>query len=318
MRRGYGFQVGEQKRRIKAGKARPCLCGSSKPAEQCCLKGANWHKPAAVLGLRDLPARTSISQCYMSELNSCDGKISGEHLISKSIIELLADKGEFMISGLPWMKPDEVRAIGVNRLVSKRLCEKHNSSLHHLDDAALAFFAFLKRTMDLSSKNQSFLMSGHDLERWLLKTLKAFAVSGNLGGHEKLSGEFTEHVSVLAMLDDTSSWPEGSGLYCVMLDGQFVDNHNRFRLMPYMNDNGEVAGLACDILGLSFILMLEPISTLTNPQLTAAIHRPAEIRINAPGTRSILLLSWEDGRNNSQAMSLRWLQSIANPDFVRT
>jgi hypothetical protein len=130
-------------------------------------------------------------------------------------------------------------------------------------------------------------------------------------GRERLSGDFSEHISVLTLLDDISAWPEGAGLYCVMQDGQFAENHNRFQLTPYTNERGELSGLGCNIVGLDFILMLEPISTAQNPQLRGAVHRPAEIQIEAPGSRSVLLLSWEDGLNHSQALKLRWLRSLA-------
>jgi hypothetical protein len=305
--------MGEMKRRVEVLKNSPCLCGSSRPAGQCCFQTDRWHKPATRLGLSELPETGSVAHCYMGELNSCEGGISREHLISESIMKLLADEGEFTISGLPWMPKGEFKTIGLNSFVTKCLCREHNSRIHHLDDAALEFFSFLKRTMARTSRDERFLMSGHDIERWLLKTLKALAVSGNLGrGQEKLSGEFTPHVSVLSMLEDINSWPEGSGLYCVMREGDFAENYNRFQLMPYTNERGELAGLGCSIIGLTFILLLEPISIADNPQLATAVHRPAEIKIDAPGSFSIMVLSWEDGQAHSKALKLRWLRSLTS------
>jgi hypothetical protein len=52
----------------------------------------------------------------MKELNSCDGVISGEHLFTAAIMALLADNGDFTISGLPWIKGDKPMSVGINSL----------------------------------------------------------------------------------------------------------------------------------------------------------------------------------------------------------
>jgi hypothetical protein len=67
------------------------------------LNGKDWHKPAAQLGLKSLPLAGSVAKCYMKELESCVGPISGEHLISESVIHVLKAEGDFSISGLPWL-----------------------------------------------------------------------------------------------------------------------------------------------------------------------------------------------------------------------
>ena len=74
----------------------------------CCYDGRVWHKPPALLGLRDLPPKSVVEKCYMKELRSCDGGISGEHLISESVILLLKADGDFSVSGLPWLDDGEV------------------------------------------------------------------------------------------------------------------------------------------------------------------------------------------------------------------
>jgi hypothetical protein len=76
----------------------------------------------------------------MRELGSCEGGISGEHLIRESIIRLLAGDGEFTVGGLPWLPEGTSKAIGPKSLIAKCLCRRHNSRLHRIDDAALAFF----------------------------------------------------------------------------------------------------------------------------------------------------------------------------------
>jgi hypothetical protein len=68
--------MGELKRRVRTVKVGPCFYLSSRPAEQSFFSGNHWDKPAARLGLRDFPTKTSVARCYMSEPNSRDGGIS--------------------------------------------------------------------------------------------------------------------------------------------------------------------------------------------------------------------------------------------------
>jgi hypothetical protein len=116
----------------------------------------------------------------MRELASCKGKISGEHLISKAVIEVLRDDGEFTVSGVPWLAVGQEKSVGINSLVANCLCEKHNNALSDLDSAAALFITALRECLESAAASEPYLFSGHDIERWLLKTLKAMAASGNL------------------------------------------------------------------------------------------------------------------------------------------
>jgi hypothetical protein len=48
----------------------------------------------------------------MRELASCEAPISGEHLISESVIEVLRGDGDFTVSGLPWLEAGEIKKTG--------------------------------------------------------------------------------------------------------------------------------------------------------------------------------------------------------------
>jgi hypothetical protein len=86
------------------------------------------------------------------------------------------------------------------------LCVKHNNALHRLDDAAQYFFASLKSYLELGAGSRHAIASGHDIERWLLKTAKAAAVSKNFAkGRERFSGAFSRDEAILEMLDGPAS-----------------------------------------------------------------------------------------------------------------
>lgn len=177
--------MGKQKRRLKHVLNGVCPCGSDKAARQCCFTGKHWKKPPGQLHLRELPATSAHERCYMKELNSCEGPISGEHLISESVIKILAGDGEFSVSGLPWLKPGEEKILATGNLRTNCLCSRHNSALSPIDESAKYFFQNLKIFLETDTgKPRHALVSGHDIERWLLKTAKAFAVSRNFAKNQ--------------------------------------------------------------------------------------------------------------------------------------
>jgi len=94
------------------------------------------------------------------------------------------------------------------------------------------------------------IISGHDLERWLLKTAKAAAVSRYLArGRERLSGTFARDEAILDMLDDPRHWRQGAGLYCTMNTGDLTENTVRFQFQPLTNEHDDIEALAINIMG---------------------------------------------------------------------
>jgi hypothetical protein len=288
--------VGEAKRRRRSLQAGPCRCLSGSAAGVCCYTGNRWHKAPATLGLRSLPKVTCISRCYMCTLGSCDGTISGEHLISKSIIEFIKDDGEFAVSGVPWLEEGESKILAPKNLTANCLCSRHNSALSPLDVAALRFFQMLRPCWVKDAAPLRYLICGHDLERWLLKSLKALAVSGNLArGRQRLPGIFQEDVHLIDMLDDPTQWPELTGLYFIMAPGTRTENHNHFQLAPlYGLTNDVIAGLVANILGLPLLLMAEPPDMAKSPSLQTAIYRPGSISVTVGTVTNQIDISWDD------------------------
>jgi hypothetical protein len=110
------------------------------------------------------------------------------------------------------------------------------------------------------------LVSGHDIERWLLKTAKAAAVSKNLSrGRTPLSGAFSLDSAILDMLHDPGHWPEGAGVYCTMNTGDRMSNRPRLQLQPLTNAQDDIEALALNILGLRFVLLLDHLMSTNIP-----------------------------------------------------
>jgi hypothetical protein len=141
-----------------------------------------------------------------------------------------------------------------------------------------------------------YLVSGHDIERWLLKSLKASAVSGNLAkGRQRLPGAFQEVVRLIDMLDDPKRWPEHTGLYFIMKPGTRTENRNHIQLAPLCGlENDVIAGLTANILGLSFLLMAEAPDMGKSPSLQTAVYRPGSISVTVGAITNKIDISWDD------------------------
>lgn len=298
--------MGEAKRRKEAVLNGPCPCNSGKVARICCFNGQRWHKPAAVLGLKALPTAGRVEKCYMKELGSCVPPISGEHIISESVCRVLMGDGEFSISGVPWLEAGETKIIPPPQ--AKCLCTKHNSALSPLDAAAHYFFASLKSYLEHDAGSRHAIISGHDLERWVLKTAKAAAVSRNLArGREPLSGAFSRDDAILDMLDDPRHWPDGAGLYCTMNTGDMTENTPRFQFQPFTDEHDDIDALAINIMGFCFVLLLETPDLSKYPFLTGARYRPSRFLISYPKSTNWVTLSWEDDKKHEE-LTLKWLR----------
>jgi hypothetical protein len=184
--------MGEAKRRLEEMKVAPCRCRSGRQSASCCFDGVRWHKPASGLDLRSGSPSTTLERCYMQELGNCEAPISGEHLISEAVIEILRGDGNFTASGLPWLEAGETKALAPKNLTANCLCRRHNSALSPLDAAAKIFFAGLRDCLESSEAVLPYLLSGHDVERWLLKTLKANeTAAAHIGGKAPEKGAET-------------------------------------------------------------------------------------------------------------------------------
>jgi hypothetical protein len=234
----------------------------------------------------------------MRELENCEAPISGEHLISEAVIEILRGDGDFTVSGLPWLEAGEAKALAPKNLTANCLCKRHNSALSPLDAAATVFFTSLRDCLESNEEVQPYLLSGHDIERWLLKTLKAMAVSGNLAhGRVKLPGAFERSVDIIRMLERVDGWPEATGLYFVMPTGSRLINHTRFQLQPWYGDaQKELVGLWSNFLGLEFVMMIVPPVVHQSPGLKDWLYRPSAIDVRIGKSNRQIALSWQDGR----------------------
>ena len=121
-------------------------------------------------------------RCYARSLCDCSDKLSREHYISASVLELLGEM--HTISNASWLSPGQSsNPLPVGALGSNVLCERHNNALSDLDACAKEFFGWLLRALSKSqvpAPDQKLRVDGDKLERWVLKACCGALASGNL------------------------------------------------------------------------------------------------------------------------------------------
>jgi hypothetical protein len=289
--------MGEAKRKRDSRAAEPCKCGSGKAAGECCFDGRTYTKQPALITLSNPNGELSVEGCYLSHTRGCGGPITREHLISESVLKLL-NQGELLtLAGAAWQQPSESTKIGLSALTAKCLCEHHNStSLSPLDAAAKAFFAAVQSAaLNNSGPPISILVSGHDIERWMLKTLFALAHGKILARNgQVLPKRFHEGIDEAQLLTNPNAWPERAGLYSTHFVGQLVNARNYLDVASItVQANDALIGLRFTILGLTFDFMadLPPNSSIG----TNVLYRPGRLTFRQGSLVNEVIISWIDG-----------------------
>jgi hypothetical protein len=82
-----------------------------------------------------------------------------------------------------------------------------------------------------------------------------------------------------------------------------------------MNRSDELIGLWSNIIGLSFVLSLEQISSEILPEPDRARYRPGQIAIEHPRFTSFIAISWIGEGKFKQTLSLKHQGKVAPADI---
>jgi len=287
--------MGDAKRNRASLALEHCICESGKSAGECCYDGRKYVRQPSSVILVSPDNDAEVDGCYFGSTKSCRKKKSKEHLISRAVLSVIK-KNQLTVTGLPWQKGGEPMKIGLDHLQCKCLCQWHNSALSPLDTAAAQFFSALERAdLNRSGDGLKVLVSGHDVERWMLKTLFNFAHANSLArGGDVLPAKFHPSIDITAMISDPTAWPKGSGLYFTNCFGDRVLRDDEFGLSPLtLPSANEIVGLWMSIQGLSFNLLgVAPDQRITQP---VGLYRPSKVEFHHSNLTNVVELSWIDG-----------------------
>ena len=105
-------------------------------------------------------------------------RVCREHYVSQAVLRGVSlGEQTVLVQHLSFQQPDTPEGRGINSLVARVLCEKHNGMLSDFDKAGSSLFSGMDR-MDSSAGRagehpEVIKVSGDRLERWMLKIYAA-------------------------------------------------------------------------------------------------------------------------------------------------
>lgn len=230
-----------------------------------------------------------MKKCYLSG-SECSKNISREHFISKNILSFIYENGGGLIGGMDWQPSRTLQSIGIDSLVTRNLCEKHNNYLSYLDEHAGKFFRRLyniDRNPFLIKYNSLFF--GQNIERWLLKI-----ICGLVSDKKNIPDYFLD-----LLRDENKCWPEGCGLY-VLNNDEIIINKEFSMQIFYNEKNGLIVGGKFTVCGVFFVLWLSDEIIFYDKN---AEYRPRGLIFNSGGLERRIEFMWSFYSNKSVIFS---------------
>jgi hypothetical protein len=234
----------------------------------------------------------------LSSTRDCSRKISGEHYISRSILEQFP---EISLTGLRWINPGESVSYGIDSLTSKILCTRHNSALSPLDTHAGKFFHDLGIAQNRAanseiSKSTYFLYSGDALEKWATKTLLGLFYAGILS----IDGEAAKRKLILEDKSIIGSifgrlLGQPCGLRIAVNVGDLLGKS--IGIAPLHSPvEGTLNGLLFSMHGMQFQLLTDSRGGSPEYLGETRYYRPWVIDLEGVSNTSRIILTWENQR----------------------
>jgi hypothetical protein len=252
-------------------------------------------------------------ECYARALGGCSREMSGEHYVSKGILELVecadgSPSSTVRVTGLAFQQPGQLQRLGVASLVGNILCKRHNERLSCFDDAGKAVFQGMddlnNAAGDATMPERVVRVDGDGLERWMLKTLCGGLYSGAFRVSETETMKGVQPPSDwLDVLYNGKEMPPGLGLYFMTLaqDQKVTTDHEVFKVEPLGSVDGpEVGGLQVWFFGFWFVLLMAGLKAGVPTMFDLAMYRPAGFR--ARGSNVRIQFDWEKGQKREDVL----------------
>ncbi len=236
------------------------------------------------------PNLPTLSGCWAADLSPCKGKLSSEHIASKSLF----DKS-VTVQGSRYLLTTKM---GINSFTTKCLCEGHNSGFSHLDQVAknskyaIERFHAVKPTAGIGTI-PTFSLVGTTLARWIVK----FTTNVYATGNKLLPMSFRRLVS--------HQWPHEIGIFTPAKPGMNLRiNSDQIGLRTLLGteQNPQVIA-ACYFNGIFFIVSpIDP--SMFGPAQLAYLGIDADEPI--PFINRIRRFVVADGHRTIATLKVRW------------
>ena len=249
-----------------------------------------------------------MKSCWAACLDGCSGKISREHIVSRSLFEGEAVK----VFGFPWCK-DEEKEISLPSLTAKILCVKHNNNLSEVDTAGADAFAVFREMTRLSNVREKmkphrwrvvrYSINGLLLERWFLKTLINISLNSKypIGKLAIDAGQPSDILVKIAF--GCHAFTGRSGLYSAVHVGQKVDSSDKVGFAPLIKENNYIDGGLFSFRGFRFLLFLDAEGP---PERLTGIGFPGDDWSNSQLNYHNKKINFTLGKYLSQVVEITW------------
>ena len=186
--------------------------------------------------------------CWAAGHSACGGGQSGEHLVSKGVL----NQATIFVQGFSWCAEQE-KEIGVNTATANILCRHHNSRLSPLDDAATAAI----RAFEADAPCAHPPINGQLFERWLLKTAINLNFEGSLylGAGIAQSQLGQPSSELLDVVFGDKPFPDCMGAYFLFPRGEARYRGGESRIQPTIRQQ-HIGGVFFRLRGIDLFLSL--------------------------------------------------------------
>ena len=288
----------------------PCYCGSDKKVKFCCGTSRKRGEISRPLPSSCRPpgpqTRLAHPGCYARQLNDCSTEMSAEHLFSEVTLNLVSGQdGKVARAGYPWQEEGQVQTLTPSNCKANVLCKRHNNALSPVDAAAGRLLKAILNTPDFL-RNQELrvlILSGDDVERWILKTLCTHIVAVRRFG----SG-WQPPVQWLDIVWGMKPFPRGCGLYFNHEVGRSSPDAVRLglRVLTCPGATGASGGIV-QLCGYEFALAMIAPSLEQTPDsaLVPKYYRPSDFVITYGKSEVVYSFGWAD-QAVPQRISVSW------------
>jgi hypothetical protein len=235
-------------------------------------------------------------RCYAERLGTCEGKLTREHFVSRS---LLADlERTFMAEGLLPGDVGATTAASAGSVASRVLCSAHNSALSDVDSHVVPFLSASRRfdheLNSAASAPAAASVDGYMLERWLVKAL--LGLVARPGSTSTLSAQTHDRLVAVAFGLDRLAPPWGVHLD-ISPERPMASLHD-FSLVALCNPEGECRAATFSSGSIRWLF------ALGKSGLPDHTYRPHSVELRSSTATRRLHLDWPTGIGSGMAISL--------------
>jgi hypothetical protein len=236
--------------------------------------------------------------------------------MSANLLRRMDEGSGVFVRNFPWQGSDGGR-LPISSLGSRTLCKRHNEDLSALDQVAGRLVDHLERIPSEFAAGETrgwfWALNGHDVERWLLKSLCGLLSSKSgraVDGSPLLDDVPEEWVRILF---GERLFPSSWGLYVGGSIGHETTMAPKLLEFAPVSGDGSVVGVSAGLSGFELVLIMAPVGeTRTGAITSGSIYRPGYIEVSAAGVSRTLYFHW-DQPSERAGIQMAWSPAVDPP-----